>query len=471
MKKLTHILLFLAVSATVFSSCKKAFDAPPADGQDPDITATNTIADLKALHLVGDPYQLITDDMIIEAVVIADDKSGNFYKTIVVQDASAGISIRIEQADLYTQYPVGRKLFINCKGLYIGDYNGLYQLGGALDMTDPANPALLGISSVLLDKFLVKGSYNNVVTPLLRTMGTLSNDDQNMLIQIDGVEFSDADLGTTYADAVNKFSMNKTVHDCSGISAIIRNSGYADFAAQPIPEGNGTLTAVMSIYGSTLQLLIRDTSDCPFHAARCSGTTGPVLTCAQIHSMFNLGTLTVPTGKSVSGIVISDGGNANFNSKALYIQDSTGGIELFFASPHTFNLGDKVSVDISGLTLDNTYGPLEVSGVPNANCTVVGSGTPTVRTATLAQVNSNLAAWESTLIKVVSVSLSGAGTTYSGSLTMDDGTGTTTLYTRSGATFSGDIFPTGTLSSVTGVLTTFSGSSEMLLRNAGDVVP
>lgn len=104
---------FFTVFAVVlfFSSCiKDDFDAPPADGEDPDITANTTIAQLKQ-RFVSAPVQ-ITDSLVIQGVVISSDKAGNFYKTLVIQDATAGISIRIDQTDLYADYPPGRRVFV-----------------------------------------------------------------------------------------------------------------------------------------------------------------------------------------------------------------------------------------------------------------------------------------------------------------------------------------------------------------------
>jgi len=56
---------------------------------------------------------------------------------------------------------------------------------------------------------------------------------------------------------------------------MVRSSGYATFAADPIPDLNGTLTAVFTVYNGTSQLLIRDNYDVDMTAARCGGTPPP----------------------------------------------------------------------------------------------------------------------------------------------------------------------------------------------------
>ena len=97
----------------------------------------------------------ITDSILIGGIISADDRSGNFYKTLVLQDSTAGITIRLDESGLYNNYMQGRHIYIKCKGLFLGAYNGLVQLGGAATVAGPAMGAVfLGLlSEILLLKF------------------------------------------------------------------------------------------------------------------------------------------------------------------------------------------------------------------------------------------------------------------------------------------------------------------------------
>jgi hypothetical protein len=265
-----------------FSSCvKDKFDEPPVDGPFPDITANITIRDLKNLY-TGSVVQ-ITDDLIIEGVVVADDRSGNFYKTMVIQDSTAGISIRLDRTNLFTDYPIGRKVYINCKNLYLGAYRNLIQLGGGVDLSDPADPSIQTIASLLIDKFVVKGPVRQTVTPIDVEIEDLFTGYQNMLIRIKDVQFIPADTGVIYANAATKQSLNRTLQNCSGRTVILRTSGYASFAGNLTPSGNGSITAVYQVFGTTNQLYVRDLNDVEFTNARCQ--VGPIFT-----ENFNSGT-------------------------------------------------------------------------------------------------------------------------------------------------------------------------------------
>ena len=155
---------WLAGSATIIASvfilnaCKKTFDEPPGPG-DPGIIANTTIAALKAKHTVSGNYDVINSDVIISGIVVANDKSGNLYKELYVQDSTGGINVKLDANSLYTSYPVGRKVYIKCNGLCLSDYNRLVQLGVKANVA--GSPSLEGIAASLVGKYVIGGTLNN----------------------------------------------------------------------------------------------------------------------------------------------------------------------------------------------------------------------------------------------------------------------------------------------------------------------
>ena len=237
---------------------------------------TFLIRDLHKMHFNGN-FEQIMDEIIIEGIVVADDSNDNFYKTITVQDSTAGVAIRLDASGLYTDYPVGRKIAIKLKGLWLGDYAGMMQVGISVDRTDPVYPELTGIPLPLFDRYLVKKTLNNAITPRVVKIEELNDSLQSCLIKIKDVEFSVTDTGRTYADAVNKQSVNRTIKACAGGSVFLRTGGFADFANIKTPRGNGSITAVYTIFNKEKQLMIRDTSDVQMNGLRCTGAGAKVL--------------------------------------------------------------------------------------------------------------------------------------------------------------------------------------------------
>ena len=164
-----------------FGSCKKKFDEPPAFIA-ANISANNSIKALKALHSMGGLEQ-VTADMVISGIVVGDDRSGNLYKQICIQDSTGGITVNLGGSNLYVDYPVGRQVFIKCKGLYLSDYNRLIQIG-LIDNSIPSSPSLSAIPTALFDSFLVKGSFGNAIIPKSVSVNQLNDSLQSMLIQL-----------------------------------------------------------------------------------------------------------------------------------------------------------------------------------------------------------------------------------------------------------------------------------------------
>lgn len=75
-------------------------------------------------------YVHIEDDLYIKGKVVSNDEQGNIYKSLHVQDETAGIEIKLNNnVGLY--YPYGSWVYVRLKDLYIGNYRMMLSIGGA----------------------------------------------------------------------------------------------------------------------------------------------------------------------------------------------------------------------------------------------------------------------------------------------------------------------------------------------------
>jgi len=467
-KGYVSLMLFGVLSIT--ACLDHDFDKPPQPVAEIGFDPNSSIAELKSKYVSG-KFTTITNDFLIHATVVADDKSGNFYKTIVIQDSTGGIELKLNRTGIYTDFPVGMKIGLKCKGLTIGDYNGLIQLGlGTYQSGIYTN--LSGIEDVLIDSYVFKGPKNQSIVAKKKTISTLTAQDISTLIQLDNIEFARSDTGSTYADVIAKVSVNHTLTDCNKNEILLRTSDFADFAGTIVPSKNGTITAILSKYQSVAQLYIRNLNDVQFANDPCLG--GGNLTQISILDLRKLytGTITnAPSAKKIIGTVISDRVNMNTTSRNLVIQDASGGITIRFTANHSFNLGDQLQINVSDQELSDFGGLLQLKNVDNANASKIGTGTIVPQPKTISEIIANFENLESTLVEVSNIIISkNGGTTYTDTCTLNDGTGSMLLYTRTQALFANDNFPTGKVK-LQAMVTQGGANKDMqlTLRNSTDV--
>ena len=367
-------------------SCNKKFDEPPAYIP-PDLTPTLTIAQLKAMHVTGSSETITTDD-IIEGVVVANDSSGNFYKQIIIEDSTAGIAINIDDYNLYTSYPVGRNVFIKLNGLILYDDNKLIEIGGSKDANNNINP----IAAPVKNNYVIKGTINNPVAPKVVDISDLNDSYQNMLIQLNNLEFSEADTSKFYADtSASKNAVSFLLKNCSNKSITLRTSGFASFAGVNVPNGNGSITCIYSVYNTSKQIYIRDTNDVQFNDTRCNGGPAVQTSIANIRSMYTWHDIKLGAYK-IGGIVISDAANKNISSGSVILQDGNAGISVYFGGTITYNIGDSIVLDITGDSLQNYNGSLEIKTTSERiKPTPVATGKTVIpQELSISQINANI---------------------------------------------------------------------------------
>lgn len=437
------------------------FDEPPVPAT-PVISANTTIQELKKRHSIGAEDQLIDSDIIIGGVVIADDQSGNLFNSIIIQDETGGIELRLNAAGLYNDFPIGRMVYVRAQGLYLGDNRGVIQLNGS-----PGTP----LEEPLIDDHVIGAVRNQNLDPDTLTLSDLSEDRINTLIHLKDMQFIESDTGVVFADVANRKSLNRTMEDCEGNSLFLQTSGFARFAGEMTPGARGGITAIYRVSGNNDLLIIRDLADLDFGEERCgqpSGGSDPeFITIAALRDSFADGIRVAPANTKIKGVVISDKDNGNSDARTLILQEERSGIVIRFQEAHEFALGEEIELNISGQELVELRGLLVLNQVRNSRATSLGNANlPGPRLATLEEIEDNAFDWESTLVRVENVTLSGSDT-WAGLLNAIDDTGSMILFTRSGASFAAEPLPDNKVTLVA-IVSQFD-DLQLVIRNLNDV--
>ncbi|MDP4282573.1 MAG: DUF5689 domain-containing protein [Bacteroidota bacterium] len=262
---ITPIFLFTA-GIVLFSGCvKQKFDVPPINIPSVSFKSNFTIASLKAMYNPAQAMLKINGDTIIKGIVTANDESGNIYKKIYIQDSTGGLEVELNRSNLSTEYKVGQFVYIKCKGLYLGDYNGITELG----YPDTTGIKIGRIPDALIDLHLFRDSLpGKSPEPITLNLTSKSNLDKYlcMLVRFDKVRFPDKGNpffagGTSSATNRDVADSNGNVIKVNGNNFVVRTSSYANFAADLLPAGKGSIVGILGVFNGQYQLFLRDRND------------------------------------------------------------------------------------------------------------------------------------------------------------------------------------------------------------------
>ena len=277
-----------------------------------------SIADLKTQFATiinsDNGYKQIEKDMMIKAVVTGNDVSGNIYNQVSVQDASGAIIIAINGSGLSGYLPVGQEILVNLKGLYIGSYKKLPQIGGVnTKLSDGSlgmgkieraiwnehfkilNPGEADASTVVPEEF-DRTKLNNLTKEEKAAFAAYMEANVCKLMTLKKVKFASANGTNVWAPGDTNTSLElidaETGTRINKNNLVVRNSGYSKFANEVIPQGVFDITGIFTRYHNkdydTWQIVLRSTDD--LKASETGGTLEKPYTVAQALEKINAGT-------------------------------------------------------------------------------------------------------------------------------------------------------------------------------------
>ena len=281
--KITKYILAAFTLALGLASCMNDFDEPSFDkapyGNNSIGEPNMTIAQFKekyktALHTES-PTE-ITEDIILGGVVVSNDETGNVYKQLVFCDGSGNegneaMLLGINASGLYAYLPRGQRIALNLKGLSMGCYGNLPQIGVPYT-NNKGNIAVGRMSEKVLKKHIkLVGEPSNdyaEMTPADLTESWMTSDNRETLpryVRLKGVTFQEADGKKTFAPEEEMVSatnqvVNRTVKVGSK-KIVFRMSTYADFANMVVPTGKLDITGILTCFNSDWQFMLSSDKD------------------------------------------------------------------------------------------------------------------------------------------------------------------------------------------------------------------
>ncbi|MDO6743067.1 DUF5689 domain-containing protein [Tenacibaculum soleae] len=449
----------------ILSSCVEDGDFTiPTLGDDKEYTTIKSLSEIAQLY----QGRLIKfeEDITTFGYVISNDKAGNFYKSIIIQDApenpSVGFEILIDDFNLNARYAIGRKIFINLKGLFLNKKNDAYQIG--VENTFRNGVDRIGPNDYV--HYIDRTSEIATIVPIELTTTQITDTHINTLVNINNLQSETQ--GLTYANASNTDTVDRIFTSCDSFDTItLTTSGYSDFKALFIPDKKGNITAVLNKLDLEYQLFIRDTNDVQLtQDYGCYNNATEVLL-DDIKTLFTGSETTITNNLKVKVIVTSDLSKGNISNKNAFVQDSSAGIFLNFNDTHNLNLGDEITIAVNGLKLTKNNGLLQLNlTTSNILNTVNGTlPTPEIITFTEALSGNN----ESKLVQIEDIQFKNITKNYAGenTLTSDCNNELKILSVNSAAVFANNQV-SDKKGTITGIITR-NNIVQLYIRDESDI--
>lgn len=275
MKK-QSILIALMAGAFALTSCQdRDWEAPegiPYGNNELVAGKTITVKELQTNYantISSSSFRQINDDLWLQCVVNGNDFGDNIYKQVSVQDETGGIIIGINGSDQGAFMPVGQKLLINLKGLYIGGYGEQAQLGalyngslGRMELAEWKQHVRL-----IMDGTPDAVAFGAMKVDTIDFDASKSMADQSgRVVRLSGVTISREGTPVIAPDdgSVSLVSncVNRTLSGGNaGSKCVLRTSTYAAFKGVAIPSGPVELYGIATWYRGTWQILARTETD------------------------------------------------------------------------------------------------------------------------------------------------------------------------------------------------------------------
>lgn len=276
--KLISLLFLLGIMG---ASCVQDddYNVPEINVEEPNVDVNTTIETIKRIYRGYEPKIIeagegSSRELYLAAYAISSDETGNFYKSLVIQDLpenpNAGVAISTEATNLYTKYEPGRKIYFRVDGLYIGEYAGLPTIG----ILDGDEVGRINVED--FEDRILRSTEKVEIQPQTITISQANDNDTNevflnTLVKFENVQFPEGLAGIAhYGNPGNTYSVNRQLENCDEETIVLRTSGYSDFKGLLLPEGNGEITAVLSRFNNDVQLFIRDIDDVNMNNERCN---------------------------------------------------------------------------------------------------------------------------------------------------------------------------------------------------------
>jgi len=307
-----------------------------------------TIQQVKGMFIAGEVHQ-ITSDIYVKGYVVSSDETGNFYKEFYMQDSpsipTAAIKVMLNVSDAFGKYNFGREIYINLKGLYVGEANsgdGVTAIGWAADYT---STEIDEIAKARSEVQILRSNVTEQITPLVVGRLDLVNTHIGMYVSLENAHFpSDIAGVASFVNPLDDFSTELNIQTCEGFGYVnlkLETSSFANFKDITIPPGGGTISGIISrnYDGSSMVMVLNKVDDVNMNSDRCM-----LLDAINFMSLFSEDFESMTNNANVSGNGWTNYAQEGFNNWKIDDPNDSGNPSSKVASMGAYNSYDDSNI-------------------------------------------------------------------------------------------------------------------------------
>lgn len=205
---------------------------------------------------------LITDDIYLNGVVVANDKYGELSKAIVVMDDSGGVAIEIDMDDIEARIPLFSSVRVRCSGLWLGNVGAKMVLGA-----EPTGDYVVDrLPKERVADYIVRVTHDDKTpAPRRRTIAELEYSDVMSMVTIDNLMpiTEECGLWWTDIDTLSGRSVTTVRHLTDGVDTLrVVTESNCQYAKEYIPVKPMRISGVVDWVNSDIAFRITNHSLC-----------------------------------------------------------------------------------------------------------------------------------------------------------------------------------------------------------------
>lgn len=186
---------------------------------------------------------VVSEDVVIRGVVTTSDSCGNFYQSMMVQDPTAALEVRLGFYDIYTLYRRNEMVCLRLEGINLKLENGVLV-------------ANYGSMPIAGQRIFRAGHSNDYIEPIKLHIDELDQSYTGLYIELSGGSFTQG--GTAVWSGERTYSLKGSA------SIRVYTSPFATYASDTLPKGNVSLRGILTIYNDHLQFRMSTSEDILF---------------------------------------------------------------------------------------------------------------------------------------------------------------------------------------------------------------